>query len=42
MDGAEKPFSVIGANITLKKKANGDPVLLMYRRAYQRMRKAVY
>ena len=40
MDGAEKPCSVIEANITMKKKVDGDPVLLMYRRAYQRMRKA--
>lgn len=40
MPGAEKPCSVIGANITMKKKVDGDPVLLMYRRAYQRMRKA--
>ena len=41
MPGADKPCRAIGANLALKKKVDGDPVLTMYRRAYQRLHKRV-
>ncbi|NCB52798.1 MAG: hypothetical protein EOM54_13135 [Clostridia bacterium] len=39
MPGETKPCNMIGANIAAKKKVQDNPVLKLYRQAYQRMNK---